>query len=143
MNLGKILKAGIAVAIVLVILDYLSMNYVMKSFLASQPFLREAPVAGMVWNYIGDLVAALVFVWVFDRVQGSFAAGMSGGLAFGFYAGVLTNFPLWIFLHMFIKDFSYQSAWVFTAWGVIVSLIMGAVTGAVHGGSGGGAKAAA
>jgi hypothetical protein len=34
---------------------------------------------------------------------------------------------------MWVKDFSYSAAWVFTIWGLAVALIMGAVTGAVYG----------
>jgi hypothetical protein len=133
MNVGKILTAGIAVGIALVVVDYVGMNFILGNFYASQPYLNQTPTVGLVWNYIGDFVAALVFVWVFDRVRGSFGPGLGGGLTYGLYAGVLMNFPLWIFMHMWVKDFSYSAAWVFTIWGLAVALIMGAVTGAVYG----------
>ena len=40
---------------------------------------------------------------------------------------------MWISLHLFLKDFSYGAAWVFTAYGVVASVLMGAAAGAAAG----------
>ena len=133
MNIGRIAKMALAAAVVYVVVDYIALNYLLSGAMASMAaILNPTPPAMSMWAAV-DVVAAIVLVVVYDRVRGSFAAGAAGGATFGVYAGLFTHLPTWIGLHLFLKDFSYTSAWLFTAEGVVASVLMGAAAGAVAG----------
>jgi hypothetical protein len=80
---------------------------------------------------VADFAAALVFVWVYGRGQASFQLGARGGAAFGFYAGVLVNFPTWIAAYLLIQGFTYSLAWAWTLTGIGWGVVAGAVAGAL------------
>jgi hypothetical protein len=48
------------------------------------------------------------------------------------YAGVLVNFPTWIFAHLIFVDFPYGLSWTWTVVGIVWGVIAGAVAGAVY-----------
>jgi len=73
-----------------------------------------------------------VFVWVYDRVYGSFGGGAKGGATYGLYAGVLLNFPIWILMHMMFKGFPYGLSWIWTITGIIYAIAIGAAVGALY-----------
>jgi hypothetical protein len=127
MNLGRILKTAIVVAIVYMAVDYLALTYVLGGYMSGLTIINTS--ASMITNLILDLLAALTLAWVFDRVRGSFGAGAGGGVTFGLYAGFLIQFPTWLSLHVWIKDFPYNASWVFTIYGIITYIVLGAVAG--------------
>ena len=130
MNVKKLLLAAVAVGVVMNIVDFVVHGQLLTGYYSQFPFFRrEMPVQ---WFVIGDFVAALVFVWVYDRVFSSFGGGPKGGATFGLYAGVLVNFPTWIFSHLLIDGFTYRLAWVWTAIGIVWAVIAGPVAGAVY-----------
>ena len=131
MNIGRIAKMAVAAAVVYVVFDYIMLNYVLTGTMASMASILNPIAPSMAMWMVADVVAAIVVV--FDRVRGSFGAGAVGGATFGVYAGLLTNLPMWISLHLFLKDFSYGAAWVFTVYGVVASVLMGAAAGAAAG----------
>ena len=104
MNLQKILKATLVVGIVANILDALIHGVILKDYYAGFAIFNQEMSMG--WLVFGDFVAALVFVWVYDRVQGSFGGGPKGGAMYGLYAAILLNFPTWIFSSMLIIGFT-------------------------------------
>ena len=132
MNIGKVIKTGIAVGITVVALDFAINNFVLGNYIAGLAFVNTGFATAMTWNLVGDLVAGLVFALVFDRVRGSCGPGMAGGLTFGLYAGIIINFPTWHFAHLYIKDWPYMASWVWTCSGVFMGLVEGAVAGIVY-----------
>jgi hypothetical protein len=88
--------------------------------------------ANPAWFILGDFITVIVLAWVYDKVSGSFAAGWKGGAMYGLYAGVLVNFPTWIFLHLFIKGFSYKYAWFSTVYGIAWTIIAAAIIAALY-----------
>ncbi len=131
MNVKNILLATVAVGVVMNVVDFLVHANLLKGYYAqfASLFRPDAPVP---WLVVGDFVAALVFVVVYDRVFSSFGGGPKGGATFGLYAGVLVNFPTWIFSYLLIAGFSYGLAWVWTVLGIVWGVIAGAVAGAVY-----------
>jgi len=69
---------------------------------------------------------------VYDKVAGSFSTGWKGGSMYGLYAGILVNFPTWIFLHLLLKDFSYKFAWFSTIYGIVWTVIAGAIVASIY-----------
>ncbi|MBK7598468.1 MAG: hypothetical protein IPJ07_08050 [Acidobacteria bacterium] len=74
--------------------------------------------SSMLWLTVANFVAALVFVWVYDKVKSSFSQGWKGGATYGLYAGILINFPTWIFAHLLFNNFSYIVAWAIILSGI-------------------------
>ena len=131
MNVKKLALATVAVGVVANILDFLVHGQLLKGQYAALTSLFR-PDAPMHWLIIGDFVAALVFVWVYDRVYGSFGGGPKGGATYGLYAGVLVNFPTWIFMNLLVIGFPYSLAWIWTIFGIVWCVVAGAVAGALY-----------
>ena len=132
MNVKKYLIAAIAVGVVANILDFIVHGQILSGSYYSKMttlFRQDTPIY---WLVIGDFVAALVFVWVYDRVYGSFAGGPKGGASYGLYAGILVNFPTWIFANLLFVGFTYGLAWIWTIYGILWGVIAGAVAGALY-----------
>ena len=130
MNIKKLLLATLAVGVVANIFDFVVQGKLLADYYSSMSlFNKDMPIQ---WLVFGDFVAALVFVWVYDRVLASFGGGPKGGATYGLYAGILANFPTWIFLHLLFVGFPYGLAWVWTLVGVAWCVIAGAVAGAVY-----------
>jgi hypothetical protein len=131
MNVKKVLLTALAVGVVMNVFDFLVQGMLLSGWYSQFSILRKGPPP-ILWLVVGDFVAALVFVWVYDRVASAFAAGPKGGALFGLYAGVLVNFPTWIFAHLIIEGFTYGLAWGWTALGIVWGVVAGAVAGAVY-----------
>jgi hypothetical protein len=130
MNLKRILVPALVVGIVANIIDFIVHNMILKGYYEGMTIFNPEGAVG--WLIFGDFVAALVFVWVYDRVQGSFAGGPAGGATYGLYAGILVNFPTWIFGSILFVGFTYGLAWVWTIYGIIWGIVCGAVMGALY-----------
>jgi len=132
MNVPRFISASLAAGVVLNVLDFVVHGRILSGPFYSRLtslFRSDAPMAGLI---IGDFVAAVVLVWVYDRVYSSFAGGLKGGTLYGLYAGVLVNFPTWIFFNMLFVGFPYKLAWIWTIYGIVASVILGGVAGAIY-----------
>lgn len=130
MKVQKILLAAGAVGVAMNVFDFVVHGQLLAGYSAQFPILTKTPP--IPWLVVGDFVAALVFVWVYDRVFSSFGGGPKGGATFGLYAGVLANFPTWIFVNLIVVGFTYGLAWTWTVIGIVWCVIAGAVAGAVY-----------
>ena len=132
MNVQKLLLTTLVVGVVANVVDFVVHGQILTgAYYSKMPslFRQDSP---MVWLIIGDFVAALVLVFVYDRVYSSFGGGPKGGATYGLYAGILVNFPTWIFANMIFVGFSYGLAWTWTIYGVVWMVICGAVAGAMY-----------
>jgi len=130
MNVKKLLLATVVVGVVMNIVDFVVHGQLLAGYYANLTLMKkETPIH---WLVIGDFVAALVFVWVYDRVLSSFGGGPKGGATYGLYAGILVNFPTWIFAHLLFEGLPYGLAWTWTLVGVVWCVIAGAVAGALY-----------
>jgi hypothetical protein len=110
------------------------LDFLVQGLWLSSAYYNQRPdifnIGVNVANFIfGDFVAVFVLAWVYDRVAGSFPSGPKGGMTFGLYAGVLLNFPTWIFIHLMIKNFPYELSWINTIYGIIWTVVAGSVLG--------------
>jgi hypothetical protein len=131
MDFGRILKTAVVVGIVMNLFDYLVNGVLLRDMMMGQSFMNPNPP--MMWLVIGDFVAALVIVTVYDKVRGAFGAGPKGGATFGLYAGVLVNFPTWIFVHLLFQGVSQSTALTWTIVGIVWGVVAGTMAGAVYG----------
>ena len=130
MNVKKLLLTAVVVGVVMNIVDFVVQGQLLAGLYASLPLFKKEPSIHLL--VIGDFVTALVFVWVYDRVRSSFGAGAKGGATYGLYAGILINFPTWIFAHLLFEGFPYSLAWTWALLGIGWCVIAGAVAGAVY-----------
>jgi hypothetical protein len=132
MNLKKFLLAGVVGGIVANILDAVVHGQLLQSQYAALPNLFNQDQGNLPWLIFGDFVAVFIFVWVYDRVYSSFSGGPKGGATFGLYAGILANFPTWIFMHLLVIGWPYSLSWIWIIFGVAWGVIVGAVVGALY-----------
>lgn len=130
MKSGKFWLAVLVGGVVVNILDFLVWGlWLGPSYIMQQAIFRQD--TSMVWYIIGDFVATFVFVWVYDRVAGSFGTTVKDGATAGLYLGILMSFPTFIFMYLMVKDFPYGLSWIMTIYGIIWYVILGAVVAAV------------
>lgn len=130
MPISKLLVTTVVVGIVVNVYDFLVHGMLLQGPLYSRlPLMRTDMSVPLL--IVTDFVAALVFVWVYQRVRSSFAPGAGGGATFGLYAGVLVNFPTWIGGYLLLEGFTYGLAWAWILTGILWAVLAGAVAGAI------------
>jgi hypothetical protein len=139
MQLNKALPATVLVLVWLLIWDNFLGAMVIGSAMAQIPGMTME--VSKLWESVGDLFVALVLVMMYDRVRGAFSAGLKGGLVYGFYAGLLTHFPTWLFMTVY-AGWPYRPVWHLTLVLILVTMVSGALIGLVYEKMGGGQAAA-
>jgi hypothetical protein len=129
MDVKKCLTIGLVLGVVANVIDFVVQGMLLAGYYAGPPFSQENNI---VWLVVGDFVAALVFAWFYLKFAGAVAAGPAGGATLGFYAGVLVNFPTHIFLHLLIQGFPYALSWIWTIYGIIWYVVLGAIAGVLN-----------
>ena len=133
MRLRNVLLATVAVGVAVNVYDYILHAVLLQGPLYSHLTGLMRPDASIPLLVLTDFVAALVFVWVYDRVHSAFAPGPRGGATFGLYAAVLVGFPTWISCSLLIVGFTYGLAWAWTLAGLGWGLLAGAIAGGLYG----------
>lgn len=121
-----------AAGVVMNIIDFLFQGMVMVPAYYSKHTDIFLQTTDPLWFVIGDFLTVFVLAWVYARVAGSFSTSWKGGAVFGLYAGILTNFPTWIFLHLMLKGYSYKFAWFSTIYGIVWTVIAGAIVASIY-----------
>jgi len=83
------------------------------------------------YESLGDLFVALVFVALYARTRSIFGENPGGGATYGVYAGLLGNFPTWLFMTVYF-GWPYKSAWTLTIAMVCLMTVCGAMVGAIY-----------
>jgi len=130
MNVVKLVVAWLVVGVVMNVLDFLFHGLALGSYYAQLTIMREdTPYLLFV---LLSFVFALVFVLVYDRLYATAECRVGRGAAFGFWAGLLLNFPMNIGLHLMVKGVPYGMTWIWTIYGIIAMTIAGAIAGAIY-----------
>jgi len=83
------------------------------------------------WETVGDLCAAMMLTGVYARVRGVYGVGAKNGAIYGVYAGLLINFPTWLFMTVYAA-WPYSLTWTMTIAGTLVTVVAGAIIGTVY-----------
>ena len=129
MQLNKALPAMALVFAWNLLFDNFLMGITMGSAMAQIPGMTGE--FSMLWQTVGNVFSAVVLVWVYDRVRGAFAAGLKGGAVFGFYAGVLINFPTWLYMTVY-AGWPYRATWHATLVLILSAVVAGALAGLAY-----------
>ena len=128
-------KFWIAVAasgVIMNIVDFLLQGMVMVPVYYAKHADIFIQTTDPMWFVVGDFITVFVLAWVYLKVSGSFSGGWKGGATYGLYAGILVNFPTWIFLHLMLKGYSYKFAWFSTIYGIAWTVIAGAIVASIY-----------
>lgn len=132
MKSSKFWIAVVVAGIVANVFDYIVHGMILQNAYYSKLTDLFKQGGSPVWYVVGDFIAVLVVAWVYDKVAGNFGSGWMGGAKFGFYAGVLVNFPAGIFFHLMFKGFPYGLSWIWIVTGILWYLVVGAVLGGMY-----------
>ncbi len=130
MNAAKLVVAWLVVGVVMNVFDALFHGVFMMGYYQQLTFMRQD--ASMSLMVLADFVLALVFVIVYDRLYATSDGRVGRGAYYGFWTGVLMNFPANLMLYMMLKGFPYRLAWLFTIVGIVEMTLLGAVAGALY-----------
>lgn len=129
MQLNKLVPAVVAVWVWYVLFDMFLFDPIMGSAMAGIPGANPAP--STMWVVLGDLAAALVLVGFYDRVKGALGSGARHGALYGLSAGVLINFPTWLWGAVYFS-WPYGAAWTAVITLIAIATIAGALIGIVY-----------
>jgi hypothetical protein len=114
----------------LLIWDNVIAAFLLGPALAQIPGMMES--YSKLWETVGDLFAAGILVWVYSKVKVSFNAGIGGGLTYGLYAGILMNFPGWLWMTVY-AGWPYAATWVIVIVSTLITVVSGILIGLVYG----------
>lgn len=123
------LVAAITVFVFLLVWDNFVASMVMGSALAAIPGMKAE--FSRMWEAVGDACAALMLAGVYARTRGVFGTGLKGGATYGVYAGLLINFPTWLYMTVYL-GWPYAATWQITVILVLVGVVAGALMGMVY-----------
>lgn len=130
MRVNKAVAAIILVWLWLLLWDNVISDFFMGPVLAQIPGLMDS--YSKLWETVGDLFAAAVLVWVYSKVKTSFRAGIGGGLTYGLYAGILINFPGWLWMTVY-AGWPYAATWTLVIVLTLITVVSGILIGAIYG----------
>ena len=134
----KYLAASVAVFVWLLLWDNFLSGMIIGSTISTLPGINAS--YSKLWEAVGDLCIALVLTGLYARTRSIFGENAAGGATYGFYAGLVANFPTWLNMVVYFS-WPYRSAWILTITFVALSVVSGAIMGSVYKAMGG-AKAA-
>lgn len=132
MKWGKVLLGGIVGGVVIWLVDFVLHGVIMRDTYMSYPdvFTQTENPNAMWWFLLIEVCIAITAAMLFVKTRGSWGPGISGGLTFGFFLGLV-----WFFTNFFppltIEGFPYFLAWCWGGMTMIVALVLGAVLGLV------------
>ena len=128
------LAAAIAVLVWYLVWDNFLAGMLIGSTLAQVPGMVSE--VSKLWETVGDLCGAMMLAGVYARVRGVYGVGAKNGAVYGVYAGLLINFPTWLFLTVY-AGWPYSLTWMMTISGTLVTVVAGALIGTVYQAMGG------
>ena len=128
------LAAAIAVLVWYLVWDNFLAGMLIGSTLAQVPGMVTE--VSKLWETVGDLCGAMMLAGVYARVRGVYGVGAKNGAVYGVYAGLLINFPTWLFLTVY-AGWPYSLTWMMTISGTLVTVVAGALIGTVYQAMGG------
>jgi len=121
-------------AILVVFVWYLIWDYFLGAIVAG-PAMMQIPGMGeeysKLWELVGDLCGAGVLVLVYEKVKAAFATGVKGGFTYGLYAGILMNFPGWLWMTVY-ADWPYAATWHIVIVLTLMTVVSGMLIGLVY-----------
>ena len=126
MNWTRILGAGLVGGIVVNLVDFVQHGLIMNATYKKYSDVFTQEQANPVWFFVISIVVAIFFSILFAKTRECWAAGVKGGVTYGFWIGMVAFFGNFYF-PLVIDGFPYHLAWCWGGIGVIDAVIGGAV----------------
>ena len=130
MNFKAFIKLGLVAGVVLNALDFVVQGVLLSHFYVGPSFRDVNDVLPQLVAL--DFVAGAVFVWLYLKLGAATGAGAGGGARFGWYAGMLYSFPMFIAMHLLFNGYSFQLAMINTVYQVAAYVVAGLAVGALN-----------
>ena len=128
MNWTKVLGTGVVAGIVVNLVYWVLHGFVMGNTYRSYPDVFAQEEASPVWFFVVSISVGIFFTILFAKTRKSWADGVGGGVAFGFWVGMVAFFS-YFYDPLVIDGFPYFLAWCQGGITLIGSLVGGAVAG--------------
>ena len=129
MKFTTLIKLGLVAGVVLNALDFLVQGVLLSGYYVGPSFRNVDDVLPQLIAL--DFVAGFVFVWLYLKFGAVTGAGVAGGARFGWYAGMLYSFPMFIAMHLLFNGYSFQLAVINTIYQVAAYVVAGLAIGAL------------
>lgn len=130
MNWARVVTGGVAAGVVISFADFVMHGVILADAYKRYTVAFSQTQVNPLWFSLIALCIGLAAALLFARTRGSWAAGLGGGLTFGFFLG-LTGFFAGFYNPLVINGFPYHLAWCWGGIKMIDCLLAGAVLGAV------------
>jgi len=129
MNVSKALLAGAVGGVVVAVYDFIVHGLIMDATYKKYTLFRQD--ANMVWFPILAIVIGVVAAVIFAKTRSSWAAGVKGGVTFGFWLGLIGFFATF-YNPLVFNEFPYYLTWCMGSILLIGWLVYGAVVGVMY-----------
>lgn len=130
MNWGKLVVAGVAAGIAKWLADFVMHPVILgDTYKKYAVFTQED--AGPWWFLVISICIALTVAILFAKTRDCWAAGVGGGLTFGFFVGVVSFFPPF-YNALVLEGFPYFLVWCWGGVNLIGAVVMGIVLGLIY-----------
>lgn len=130
MSWTRVLGGGIAAGIVINLADFVQHGLIMAGAYKRYTQVFSQTQANPAWFALVALCIGISVAILFGKTRQSWAAGPAGGVAFGFFVGLIGFFP-GFYNPLVIDGFPYYLSWCWGGITMIDSLLAGAVLGAI------------
>ena len=130
MNWTRIALAGLAAGVVTWISDFVLHGMVMGPTYQRLSQVFSQTQANPAWFLLVSFTICFMAALLFARTRGNWAHGWKGGLAFGFYLGLVVFFQRF-YDPLVIDGYPYYLSWCQGGISMIDSLLAGAVIGSI------------
>ena len=128
MNWTRTILAALVGGVVMWLASFVLHGLVMADTYMKYPDVFTQEQTNPFLFLIVEVLIAVPAAIIFGRTRGSWPAGVSGGLTFGFLLGLIGSFAQ-LFSPLVMEGFPYYLGWCWFGINLIVSLTLGAVLG--------------
>ncbi len=133
MNWTKALFTGIVGGIVVCAYNFLMHGVIMANAYTKYSVFRQ-DAANPLWFFVVAIVLGIFGALLFAKTRSSWAAGIKGGLAFGFWLGMVAFF-FQFYNPLIFEDFPYHMSWCWGGINLIGWMVFGIVAGIIYKGN--------
>jgi hypothetical protein len=130
MDFKALVKLGVAAGLVLNVLDIAVQGGLLAHFYLGPTFRDTADLIPQL--VATDFVAGFVFAWLYLKLGSATGAGPVGGARFGWAAGMLYSFPMYIAMHLLFNGYSFRLALINTVYQIFAYVVAGVTVGTLN-----------
>lgn len=130
MSWSRTTFAAVVGGIAMWLVSFLLHGVVMGNTYVKYPDVFAQTASNPLLFLVLEILIAFPAAVVFAKTRASWTKGIKGGLAFGFWLGLIGSFAQ-LFSPMIMEGFPYYLGWCWFGINLIVTLVLGATLGAM------------